>query len=49
MSDLSHRSEDDPEPPGVPGFDRWPRLYAFVLGTFVVVVALLALFSRYFA
>ena len=33
---------------GVPGLRTWRRVYAFVLGTFVVVVALLAVFSRAF-
>jgi hypothetical protein len=44
-----------PEPPtpddypGVPGFRDWRGIYLFVFLWFVVVVALLALFSRWFA
>jgi len=37
------------EPPGVPGFHTWRGIYAFVFGWFVLVVVLLALFSRWFA
>jgi hypothetical protein len=36
------------EPPGVPGFRTWRGVYAFVLIGFVVLVALLALFSTTF-
>ncbi len=43
----------DPSPhdesPDVPGFRSWRGVYLFVFGCFVVVVILLALFSRYFA
>ena len=35
--------------PGVPGFRTWRGVYAFVFFCFVVVVALLAVFSRVFA
>jgi len=35
--------------PGVPGFRTWRGIYLFVFAWFVVVVALLALFSRWFA
>ena len=35
--------------PGVPGFRNWRGIYIFVFLWFVVVVALLALFSRWFA
>jgi hypothetical protein len=44
-----------PEPPtsddcpGVPGFRNWRGIYLFVFLWFVVVVALLALFSWWFA
>ena len=37
------------EPPGVPGFRTWRGIYLFVFGCFVLVVVLLALFSRVFA
>ena len=37
------------ESPGIPGFRNWKGLYLFVFLWFVVVVALLALFSRWFA
>ena len=32
----------------LPGLRTWPRVYAFVLGTFVVWVVLLTLLSRAF-
>ena len=35
--------------PGVPGFRTWRGVYLFVLGWFVLVVALLAVFSRFFS
>ncbi|HMB36381.1 MAG TPA: hypothetical protein VKV41_20220 [Methylomirabilota bacterium] len=37
------------EPPGIPGFRTWRGVYLFVLGWFVLVVALLAIFSRFFS
>ena len=37
------------ESPGVPGFRTWRGIYLFVFVSFVVVVVLLAVFSRYFA
>jgi hypothetical protein len=37
------------ESPGVPGFRTWRGIYLFVFAGFVLVVVLLALFSRYFA
>ena len=37
------------ESPGVPGFRTWRGVYLFVFVCFVVVVVLLAIFSRYFA
>jgi hypothetical protein len=37
------------EPPGVPGFGGWRSVYLFVFGWFVLVVALLAAFSRFFS
>jgi len=33
---------------GVPGLRTWRGVYLFVIGAFVVVVALLALFTRAF-
>ena len=37
------------ESPGVPGFRTWRGIYLFALASFVLVVVVLALFSRYFA
>ena len=37
------------ESPGVPGFRTWRGIYLFVFIFFVMVVALLAFFSRWFA
>jgi hypothetical protein len=37
------------EPPGVPGFRTWRSIYLFVIGWFVLLVALLAAFSRFFS
>ena len=45
-------TSDQPAPdesPGVPGFRTWRGIYLFVFGCFVLVVVLLALFSRAFA
>jgi len=48
-------SSPNPEPPGcedspgVPGFRHWRGIYLFVFVWFVIVVTLLALFSRWFA
>ncbi|HVY71423.1 MAG TPA: hypothetical protein VHH73_15930 [Verrucomicrobiae bacterium] len=39
----------DEEPPDLPGFQTWRGVYLFVFGFFVVVVVLLALFTRAFA
>ncbi len=39
----------DNEPPGVPGFRHWRGVYIFVFTVFVLVVALLAIFTRHFA
>jgi len=44
---LESRGPDDC--PGVPGFHTWRGIYLFVFAGFVLVVVLLALFSRYFA
>lgn len=40
---------DDDQPTGLPWFRTWRGVYTFVLVTFVVVVGLLALFTRIFA
>jgi len=37
------------EPPGLPGFRTWRGVYLFVFGWFVLVVALLTVFSLIFA
>jgi hypothetical protein len=39
----------DAELPGLPGFRTWRGIYLFVLGWFVLVVILLACFSRIFS
>ena len=39
----------DAEPPGLPGFRTWRGVYLFVLGWFVLVVALLVAFTRVFS
>ena len=39
----------DAEPPGVPGFGSWRSVYLFVFGWFVLLVALLTMFSRIFS
>ena len=39
----------DVEAPRVPGFRTWRGVYVFVFGWFVLVVALLAAFSRFFS
>ncbi len=40
---------DEPEEsPGVPGFRTWRGVYVFVVGVFLLSVALLALFARVF-
>ena len=40
---------DQDESPCVPGFRTWRGVYLFVFGWFVLVVVLLATFSRVFA
>ena len=42
-------SNDDEEGPGVPGFSTWRGVYAFVFGAFLLLVVVLALFSRAYA
>ena len=48
MKPPPDRTPND-ESPGVPGFRTWRGIYLFVFVSFVVVVVLLALFSRVFA
>jgi len=37
------------EPPGILGFRTWRGVYLFVFSWFVLVIALLAIFSRFFS
>ena len=37
------------EPPGLPGFRTWRGLYLFVFGWFVLLVALLTVFTGMFS
>jgi hypothetical protein len=39
----------DAEPPGLPGFHTWRAVYVVVFGWFVLVVVLLAAFTRFFS
>jgi hypothetical protein len=39
----------DEEPPDLPGFRTWGAVYLFVFGWFVLVVVLLAAFTRIFS
>ena len=39
----------DEEPPELPGFRSWGAVYLFVFGWFVLVVVLLAAFTRIFS
>jgi hypothetical protein len=48
-TDATEPSARDPEDPGVPGFHTWRGIYLFVFAVFVLVVVLLAWFSRLFA
>jgi hypothetical protein len=41
--------QSDAEPPALPGFRTWRGVYLFVLAWFVLVVALLAVFTWTFA
>ncbi len=43
------KTPPDDELPGVPGFRSWGMVYLFVFGWFVLVVALLAVFTRAFS
>ena len=49
MKRSSLEPSDHDESPGVPGFRTWRGVYLFVFGWFVLVVVLLAIFSRVFA
>jgi hypothetical protein len=46
---LSDDQRSDAEPPGLPGFRTWRGVYLFVFGWFVLVVVLLAIFTRLFS
>jgi hypothetical protein len=46
---LPPDQRSDAELPGLPGFRTWRGVYLFVLGWFVLVVILLASFSRIFS
>jgi hypothetical protein len=50
---VTRRPAPDPrsesEPPDLPGFRTWRAVYLFVFGCFVLVVVLLAVFTRIFS
>ena len=46
---LPPDQRSDAEPPGLPGFRTWRGVYLFVFGWFVLVVVLLAVFTRIFS
>jgi hypothetical protein len=47
--DATEPSARETETTGVPGFRTWRAVYLFVFAVFVLVVVLLAFFSRWFA
>lgn len=49
MIDRRDIPRDDPPEERPPGFRSWRSVYAFVLGTFVAIVILLALFTWTYA
>ncbi len=49
MNSLPPDPVTDDKSPGVPGFRTWRGVYVFVFAVFVLVVAVLAVFSRWFA
>jgi len=49
MKSLSPDPATDDKSPGVPGCRTWRGVYFFVFAVFVLVVAVLAIFSRWFA
>jgi hypothetical protein len=49
MKPASSDPSTDEGSPGVPGFRTWRGVYFFVFGWFVLIVVLLALFTRVFA
>ena len=46
---LAPDPRSDAEPPNLPGFRTWRGVYLFVFGWFALVVALLAVFTRFFS
>ena len=48
-TDATEPSARETENPGLPAFRTWRGVYLFVFAFFVLVVVLLALFSRLFA
>lgn len=49
MKPTSSDPVTDDKSPGVPGFHTWRGVYFFVFACFILVVVLLAIFSRWFA
>ena len=49
MKRPTTEERSDTEPPGLPGFRTWGSLYLVVLGWFVLLVLLLAAFSRFYS
>ena len=49
MKRPTAEERSDAEPPGLPGIRTWRSLYLVVLGWFVLLVLLLAAFSRFFS
>ena len=46
---TTYSSDPTEEPPGVPGFPSWGRVYGFVLAAFVLLVVGLAVLARVYA
>ena len=46
---TTYSSDPTEEPPGVPGFRSWGRVYVFVFGAFVLLVIGLAVLSHVYA
>ncbi len=49
MIDLPDVHDDEPPEEQPPGFRSWRSVYAFVIGAFVVIVFLLAIFTWTYA